>query len=122
MKDMAPINQDVTILLILVADIFVFNGTQFDWLEYSPSVNKAFCFVCRVFGRTSKQHEAFVSTGFQKWKSALEKFRAHQSSAAHKTAVLTWKTAQRTRNNPETNVVTLVNYQKRRKLMKTGST
>ena len=69
-----------------------------------------------MFGRTSKQHEAFVSTGFQKWKSALEKFRAHQSSAAHKTAVLTWKTAQRTRNNPETNVVTLVNYQKKKEV------
>ena len=85
--------------------------SQFDWLEYSPSANKAFCFACRVFGRTGQQHEAFVSTGFHNWKTALEKFRVHQCTSAHKTAVLTWRTAERTRNNPETNVVTLVNHQ-----------
>ena len=85
--------------------------SQFDWLEYSPSANKAFCFACRVFGRTGQQHEAFVSTGFHNWKTALKKFRVHQCTSAHKTAVLTWRTAERTRNNPETNVVTLVNHQ-----------
>ena len=96
--------------------VVIFVLMQFDRLEYSPSTNRAFCFACRVFGRTSQQHEGFVSTGFQKWKSALEKFRAHQNSSAHKSAVLTWKVAKRTRNNPETNVVCLVNHQRKKEI------
>ena len=70
--------------------------SQFEWLEYSPIANKAFCFACHVFGST-QQNEAFVSAGFQKCKTALEKFRGHQSSSAHKAAVLAWKATKKTR-------------------------
>ena len=87
--------------------------TLFKWLEYSPSINKAFCFPCRVFGNTGHHQEAFISNGFQNWKSALEKFRAHQSSIAHKSAILTWEAGQQAQRNPERNVVNLINEQQK---------
>lgn len=55
-----------------------------------------------------------LSTGFQNWKSALKKFRTHECSVAHKSAVLTWKAGQQTQTNPERNVVSLINQQKKR--------
>ena len=85
--------------------------TQFKWLEYSPSINKAFCFPCRVFGTKGRHQEAFVSNGFQHWKSASEKFRTHQSSVAHKNSILAWKVGKQMQNNPEGNVVSLINLQ-----------
>jgi len=42
--------------------------SQFNWLEYSPRTNKIFF---RVFSRTGQMQEAFVSTGFHKWKKSL---------------------------------------------------
>jgi len=85
--------------------------SQFEWLEYSPIA----CFACHVFGST-QQNEAFVSAGFQIWKTASEKFRGHQSSSAHKAAVLAWKAAKKARRNPETNVVSLVNHQRKKEV------
>ena len=85
--------------------------TQFKWLEYSPSINKAFCFPCRVFGTKGHHQEAFVSNGFQNWKSALEKFHAHQSSVAHKNSILAWEVGKQMQNNPERNVVSLISLQ-----------
>ena len=38
--------------------------TQFKWLEYSPIINKAFCFPCCVFGTKGRHQEAFASNGF----------------------------------------------------------
>ena len=59
--------------------------TSFKWLDYSPRLNQAFCFPCRIFAHNDK---AFIGVGFQKWKDALEKFRNHEKSVSHKTAYI----------------------------------
>ena len=45
---------------------------EFKWLEYSPHLDKAYCFPCRVFNRNSQQEQVFVSIGFQNWRKAVE--------------------------------------------------
>ena len=84
---------------------------DFKWLEYSPHLDKAYCFPCRVFNRNNHNDLAFVSTGFQNWKRALEKFRAHEKSFTHKSAFQAWYAAQQAQNNPEKNVLSLINLQ-----------
>ena len=67
-----------------------------------------------MFGNTDHHQEAFISNDFQNWKSALEKFRAHQSSIAHKSAILTWEAGQQAQRNPERNAVNLINEQQKK--------
>ncbi len=67
-----------------------------------------------MFGTKGHHQEAFVSNGFQNWKSALEKFRAHQCSVAHKSAILAWEVGKQIQHNPERNVVSLINQQQKK--------
>ena len=67
-----------------------------------------------MFGKRGHHQEAFVSNGFQNWKSALEKFRAHQCCVAYKTSVLAWETGKQTHRNPERNVMSLINQQQKK--------
>lgn len=62
--------------------------SMYDWLEYSPNVDAAFCMYCRFFSTndsSNKGHtdKAFVSTGFKSWNRATESFRVHQGSTCH---------------------------------------
>jgi hypothetical protein len=64
------------------------NGTR-KWLEYSKTLEKSFCFPCRLFGKnmTDAQrlgHEAFISKGFNDWKNAQRGFSRHESSQLHR--------------------------------------
>ena len=63
--------------------------TKFTWLEYSPSGDSAYCFTCR-FAYTKRKvgsaDSAFIHRGFRNWKSAVEDFRFHEQSKAHKSA------------------------------------
>lgn len=64
-----------------------------DWLEYSNSNDSAYCFPCRLFGKTMstaqiRGHDAFVSKGWNDWKNALSSGRGlgkHEASALHQT-------------------------------------
>ena len=68
----------------------------FPWLDYDIESDTVFCYICKCaeeLGHLTSHHTetAFTSTGFCKWKQALEKkkgFARHQGSEAHKTAVL----------------------------------
>ena len=113
MRFTALISQGVSILLIVVV-IFVLNGIHCSngWNTVQVLI-KHFA-SCRVFGYTGHHQEAFISNGFQNWKSALEKFHAHQSSIAHKSAILTWEADQQAQRNPERNVVNLINEQQKK--------
>lgn len=62
---------------------------SFPWLEYSISRDAAFCFSCRMFGKNMK-HDTFVSTGLTNWKKALDLFREHEKTPAHKASMLSW--------------------------------
>ena len=43
---------------------------------------------------STKADDAFSSTGFNNWKKALEKFRLHEQSDAHKEAIMKCKMLQ----------------------------
>jgi len=53
---------------------------DFRWLEYSLKLDRAFCFVCRMFNTVSglnvrKIDLAFTNKGFQNWSSVTTKFK-----------------------------------------------
>lgn len=58
---------------------------KYNWLEYSVSEDKVFCFFCRQFltGVIRQQNEKFVSTGFCKWKKLSEYLQKHEESELH---------------------------------------
>jgi len=57
----------------------------FKWIEYSPMVDRIFCFSCRVFdasdGRNSGQIDrTFSRIGFKNWNNATSGLRENQKS------------------------------------------
>lgn len=61
---------------------------SFDWLEYSPKLNRAFCFPCRIFVASSGLNSgytdlAFTQVGFKNWNNATSKFKMHQNTKFH---------------------------------------
>ncbi|XP_025420198.1 zinc finger MYM-type protein 1-like [Sipha flava] len=68
----------------------------FKWLEYSESINAAFCFCCRAFSSNNiikKGHidQSFIKKGFTNWKGATEAFRLHEKSQCHIDSVMSWE-------------------------------
>ena len=57
-----------------------------NWLCYSLSTGKAFCFQCKLF---SPEDSAFSRSGFCDWKNATQRMVAHESSKAHRDATMT---------------------------------
>lgn len=60
-------------------DHFIKNGIMdHDWLEYSPSLDLAFCFPCRAFKgnelNSSRTDETFSNNGFKGWYRAKKVF------------------------------------------------
>ncbi|XP_022163878.1 zinc finger MYM-type protein 1-like, partial [Myzus persicae] len=60
---------------------------QYDWLEYSPTADAAFCFPCRMFKGNEKNcgqiDSTFFEKGFSAWYRAGEAFKKHQLSKYH---------------------------------------
>ncbi|XP_026819135.1 zinc finger MYM-type protein 1-like [Rhopalosiphum maidis] len=61
---------------------------DFSWLEYSVKLDRAFCFVCRMFntapGLNAGQVDfAFSQKGFKNWSTSTTKFKKHQNSISH---------------------------------------
>lgn len=66
---------------------------QYNWLEYSVTENRAFCFACRHFGVVGHNSEiAYTTTGFQNWKKAHAKtgFPQHNRCDSHVEAMVAW--------------------------------
>ena len=63
------------------------------WLHYDVGRDSLFCYVCQNSDDQSqlqaepRKETAFISTGFNNWKKALEKFKKHQNSLCHKTSL-----------------------------------
>ena len=65
------------------------------WLEYSQSLDAAFCYACRMYGRAAvkDQEQAFVSVGYTNWKAALESgsgLLQHATAKVHLDAMQSW--------------------------------
>lgn len=62
--------------------------SKYDWLEYSVSLDAAFCYHCRQFGETSKD-PTFTLNGYKAWKTALtdkKGFSKQSTSIGHMNA------------------------------------
>ena len=64
----------------------------FPWLHYDEKNDVVYCHTCIKASQEKKLHapknkSTFISTGFKKWKKALEKFKLHATSACHTDAV-----------------------------------
>lgn len=64
-----------------------FNGEQYtrDWLCYSPSKGKVFCFVCKIFSSSDN----LFCQGFNDWNNP-KTINSHENSSEHKTALLAY--------------------------------
>ena len=66
---------------------------EFPWLHYLDGKDHVICYICANQSQKSNlqscrnKEQTFISQGFNNWKSAVEKFRQHQESKSHKTAL-----------------------------------
>lgn len=66
----------------------------FPWLHLCRSTCKAFCYYCRaackshVTVMSTKADPAFSLPGFSNWKKAVDKFKEHEQSLAHRDSIL----------------------------------
>ena len=62
-----------------------------DWLEYSPNIDRMFCFACRMFGvpLMAKGEESWLSDGVTRahWKNAVRRIREHSLTQYHKSCI-----------------------------------
>ncbi|XP_076806126.1 zinc finger MYM-type protein 1-like [Clavelina lepadiformis] len=65
------------------------------WLCYSPSTGKVFCFACKLFGGNAVQATKFVSGGFDNWRTGESRIKMHESSDGHRKAMLSFASRQR---------------------------
>lgn len=63
---------------------------EFAWLEYSPALDAAFYFPCRLAGCRGKSDAAFTINGFRNWKTATQDLKSHEASRCHQMAVPAW--------------------------------
>jgi hypothetical protein len=82
----------------------------YSWLEYSPTIDRAFCYVCRLLYGSGKIDSWFTVTGFNSWKNAITRLNNHQSSVTHKQALQTWTELKKNYNN-NSDVLKLIDKQ-----------
>ena len=62
---------------------------KYHWLEYSITLDRAFCYNCRLFATRSGNTEyTYITGGFQDWEHATVQFKKHESASSHKAASL----------------------------------
>jgi len=62
---------------------------QRDWLLYSKSTNKVYCFVCKLFGGARVVDTRFV-VGYNNWQCLSKTLQHHETSGYHINAYLLW--------------------------------
>jgi len=66
---------------------------EFPWLHYRIESDTVVCFICKKqnslmnLDSARNKENAFISDGFSNWKKATMRFREHQLSECHKTAI-----------------------------------
>lgn len=54
-----------------------------NWISYSPSLDKVFCVVCKLFGTTDCKSNLLVLHGFHDWNHIAFKLKTHEISVGH---------------------------------------
>ena len=73
---------------------------EFPWLTYCTTFGTVFCFHCReakskkLLTFSKCLDNAFITTGFNNWKKAKEKFKDHEKSHCHQEATLKLKASR----------------------------
>lgn len=60
-----------------------------EWLVYSVSSDRVFCFCCRLFASNRTFH--LVTVGFSDWAHAQSAFQQHENSDFHMKSFIQWK-------------------------------
>ena len=73
------------------------NGEKSDrqWLRYSPSTRKLFCFAGKLFGGIEVQAAKFVTDGFKYWKSGESRIKMRENNNGHRQAMLIFANRQK---------------------------
>lgn len=61
-----------------------------DWLLYSSSTGRVFCFVCKLFGSVSMSSNTFCVDGFNDWKHSAQSLSYHENSKEHRKCLLVY--------------------------------
>ena len=73
---------------------------QFPWIHLCYTKFKVYCYYCRKAYDcsakvvSSKADPAFTTAGFCNWKKAVERFKEHESSHAHRNSLATSQSLQ----------------------------
>ena len=74
--------------------------SQFKWLEYLKSEDKAYCYTYRNYSTgTGKAEHAFTGAGFSCWKNGLQALKKPDLSQDHLLSMTRWETSRRQKNN-----------------------
>ena len=60
-----------------------------EWLLYSPSNGKVYCFFCNIFSNSKSQ---FATGGYCDWSNSIKMLKSHENSDEHRLAIRTWVT------------------------------
>jgi len=53
------------------------------WLSYSPSTDRIFCIVCKLFGLPKGRYDQFSKLGTNDWRHISYKIKAHEAAPEH---------------------------------------
>ncbi|XP_055908461.1 zinc finger MYM-type protein 1-like [Eupeodes corollae] len=81
-----------------------------EWLMYSPSTGKVFCFPCVLFGE--EQSRSQFKTGFSDWKNATDRMQAHENNSKHQECVHTLISRRRIHGRIDTSLEISINKER----------
>ncbi|XP_055910467.1 zinc finger MYM-type protein 1-like [Eupeodes corollae] len=81
-----------------------------EWLMYSPSTGKVFCFPCVLFGE--EQSGSQFKTGFSDWKNATDRMQAHENNSKHQECVHTLISRRRIHGRIDTSLEISINKER----------
>lgn len=58
------------------------------WISYSPSSDKVFCIICKLFGTMTGRKSALASNGINDWKHISSRLASHEPSPDHLQSVI----------------------------------
>ena len=83
--------------------------SQYKWLEYLKSEDKAYCYACRHYSTgTGRAEHTFTETGFSCWKNGVQAFKKQDLSQDHLLSITRWETLRKQKNNQSLNIENMI--------------